>query len=167
MKILRAAPLTATAFAPFGDLVAATPDQSQRLINEGHTTRFHDLANIQAAQDGGRLTVNIFRTTARDMPLTLHQMERHPKSSQLFMPLGPAAYLVVVAPAGDFDGAGMRAFIAAAGQGVNYHAGVWHHYSLALPGLKSQQSDFLVVDYAGLGDNCDIMELPEPVRVTV
>ncbi len=167
MKILRAAPLTATAFAPFGDLVAATPDQNQRQINEGHTTRFHDLAHIQSVADGSRLTINIFRTTARELPLTLHQMERHPKSSQLFMPLGPAPYLVVVAPAGDFDGENIQAFIAAAGQGVNYHAGVWHHYSLALPGLKSQQSDFLVVDYADLQDNCDIMELPEPVQVTV
>jgi len=57
----------------------------------------------------------------------------------------------------------LRAFIAQPDQGVNYHAGTWHHYSLALQG----QSDFLVVDYVDLGENCDIMDLPQPLQVTV
>ena len=38
---------------------------------------------------------------------------------------------------------------------VNYHAGTWHHPLLALDGI----SDFLVIDRAGPGNNCDEVEL--------
>ena len=34
-------------------------------------------------------------------------------------------------------------------QGVNLHAGVWHHYQLSL----DEDSDYIVVDRAGSGDN--------------
>ncbi len=159
MKQLTPEPLTAAAFAPYGDVVDASSAQAQRLINEGHTTRFHDLADVTAA---GRLTVNIFRSEARDLPVTLHQMERHPKACQMFMPLSGHPYLVVVAPKGDFDGDKVQVFLAGPDQGVNYHAGTWHHYSLALKG----QSDFLVLDYADMEDNCDIADLSDPIEIT-
>lgn len=162
MKTLRAIPLTAAAFAPFGDVVSAASAQIKKQINAGHTARFHDLAHV-ASQDGGRVTVNIFRSDVCDMPVIIHQMERHPKSSQLFMPLGKNPYLVIVSNSGKFNVDDLRAFIAQPDQGVNYHAGTWHHYSLALQG----QSDFLVVDYVDLGENCDIIDLPQPLQVTV
>lgn len=82
-------------------------------------------------------------------------MERHPLSSQLFFPLGDNPYLVVVAPQGEFDPQDIRAFVAQPNQGVNYHPGVWHHYSLAL----NEPSDFLVIDRLSPGErgneNCD------------
>ncbi|VAV96255.1 Ureidoglycolate lyase [hydrothermal vent metagenome] len=158
MRQLIPEPLTAAAFAPYGDVVDASSERAQRLINEGHTTRFHDLADVTAA---GRLTVNIFRSEARDLPVTLHQMECHPKACQMFMPLSGHPYLVVVAPKGDFDGGNIRVFLARPDQGVNYHAGTWHHYSLALKG----QSDFLVLDYADMEDNCDIAILSSPIEI--
>jgi ureidoglycolate lyase len=58
---------------------------------------------------------------------------------------------VLVAPRGDFDAEKMQAFVAAGDQGVNYHAGVWHHFSLAL----NEMSDFLVIDRGGPEKNCD------------
>ncbi|MCF6216220.1 MAG: ureidoglycolate lyase [Emcibacter sp.] len=162
MKTLRAIPLTAAAFAPFGDVVSAASAQIKKQINAGHTTRFHDLAHV-ASQDGGRVTVNIFRSDFCGMPVIIHQMERHPKSSQLFMPLGPHPYLVIVSHSGKFNMDDLRAFIAQPDQGVNYHAGTWHHYSLALQG----QSDFLVVDYVDLGKDCDTIDLPQPLQITL
>jgi len=165
MRILRAGPLTASVFAPFGDVVEASETQMQQQINAGHTVRFHDLANIHCLAKSGsksnKVAANIFRSVAWDMPVILHQMERHPKSSQLFMPLGVNPYLVVVALAGDFDMDNICAFLATADQGVNYHPGTWHHYSLAL----GQESDFFVVDYAGLEDNCDVIDLPQPLEI--
>lgn len=158
MKQLTPEPLTAAAFAPYGDVVDASSARTQRLINEGHTTRFHDLTDVTAA---GRLTVNIFRSEARDLPVTLHQMERHPKACQMFMPLSGHPYLVVVAAKGDFDAGNIRAFLAGPDQGVNYHAGTWHHYSLALKG----QSDFLVLDYADIEDNCDVRDLSDSIII--
>ena len=69
-------------------------------------------------------------------------MERHPLSSQAFIPLSDNPYLVIVAPPGELDDSMIQVCKASAKQGVNYHPGTWHHYSLALDGV----SDFLVVD---------------------
>ena len=69
---------------------------------------------------------------------------------------------MVVAPAGEFDPAQMRAFWTDAWQGVNYAKGVWHHPLLAL----DQVSDFVVVDRGGEQPNCDELSLAEPWRLT-
>ncbi len=71
------------------------------------------------------------------------------------MPLGGRPYLVAVAPAGEFDPAGIRVFRAEGHQGVHYIKGTWHHFLLVL----DADSDFLVVDRAGPGDNCEEVEL--------
>lgn len=55
-------------------------------------------------------------------------------------------------------GADLKAFLAAPGQGVNYAPGVWHHPLLAL----EAESDFLVVDRAGPGANCDECRIAPP-----
>jgi ureidoglycolate lyase len=100
------------------------------------------------------------------MPVSIRSMERHPLSSQAFFPLSEQPYLVVVAPQGEFDPLAIRAFIAQPSQGVNYHPGTWHHYSLALHSV----SDFLVVDRIDSGkssdDNCDEVDFVQSVLVS-
>lgn len=159
-RILGAAPLTRAAFAPFGEVIEAAGAASAYAINAGTTTRFHDLATIDAARDGGRPVLSIFRAQPRELPLRLRLLERHPLGSQAFVPLGPQPYLVVVAvdPASP-----PQAFLARDGQGVNYFAGTWHHPLLALQAV----SDFLVIDRAGPGNNCDEVELPTEYLLTV
>lgn len=157
--ILKPEPITASAFAPFGDLIQT--GNEPLLINQGHTERHHDLARLDLLQQGGRPLVSIFRSTPLSLPLTLKLMERHPLSSQAFVPLGNNPYLVAVAPAGEFDPAALKLFLAGPDQGVNYHRGVWHHYCLALNSV----SDFLVIDRGGEGPNCDEIVLPEPIQV--
>ena len=49
-----------------------------------------------------------------------------------------------------------RCFLAAHGEGVNYHAGTWHHPLIAL----DEVSDFLIVDRGGEGHNCDEASMP-------
>jgi ureidoglycolate lyase len=79
-------------------------------------------------------------------------LERHPLSSQLFMPLSAAPFLVVVAPPGEnVDRTSVRAFVTNGAQGVNYRRGTWHHPVIAL----ANPSEFLVVDRVGPGANCD------------
>jgi len=151
--------LTSTNFADFGDVVEARGEAKP--INYGQTERYHDLARINVAQNGGKTLINIFRSTPLATPIKIEIMERHPLSSQMFMPLSGNPYLVVVAPAGDFDASKIQAFLAAPDQGVNYHAGIWHHYSLAL----GEVSDFLVVDRGGDEDNCDEVRLVKPLRI--
>ncbi len=163
MITLKPVPLTRAGFAPFGDVIQAEGAEHYP-INEGTTERYHDLAGVDVAERGGRPLLNIFRGQPRPMPLTLRVMERHPLGSQAFVPLSPRPYLVVVAAAGDPPGAAdLHAFIAGAGQGVNYRRGVWHHPLIAL----EAESDFLVVDRGGAGENCDEHWLDESQQVVL
>jgi ureidoglycolate lyase len=159
--ILRPEPLTRAGFARFGDVIEI-PDAAHYPINEGTTERFHDLAAVDVAEGGGRALINIFRGQPRDLPLPIRMMERHPLGSQAFIPLGANPWLVVVAPAGGVPNpSDLRAFAAGAGQGVNYHRGVWHHPLIALDGV----SDFLVIDRGGPGSNCDEYVLDGPDQI--
>lgn len=162
MRDLSPLPLTAEAFARFGDVIEAS-DRAERIaINYGYTTRFNDLAGIDVQDGGGRAIVSLFRAVPLDPPL-LKIFERHPLGSQAFMPLSGRPYLVAVAPAGAFDAAKLVVFRAAPGQGVNYAKSVWHHFLLALDG----ESDFLVIDREGPGENLDELELLPADQVMV
>lgn len=156
-------PLTAEAFAPFGDVIAFDAPAEVREINDGHCLRFHDLARLELDAEAGRPLVSLFRASPLPLPIRVQRMERHPLSSQAFYPLGARPWLVVVAPPGPFDPAAVRAFLARGDQGVNYRPGTWHHFCLAL----GQVSDFLVIDRGGPGENCDEVELPVVRQVAV
>lgn len=155
-------PLDAAAFAPFGDVLHPDQCAERRSINAGQTTRFHDLAHLVLTADGGEACLSIFRTRPLPTPLQLTTLERHPLSSQAFYPLSGRDWLVVVAPAGELRPAAIRAFRARGDQGVNFHPGTWHHFSLAL----GAESDFLVVDRSGGAPDCDEQDLPEPLEIT-
>ncbi len=154
-RVLTPEPLTASAFAPFGDVIDAASASEVLTVNRGYATRFHDLARIDTSAQGGRTAVSLFRATPVFLPFEVATMERHPLGSQAFVPLGRRPFLAVAAPPGDFDPAGVRVFLAQGGQGVNYARGTWHHFLLAL----EETSDFLVIDRAGEGANLDEFRL--------
>ncbi|MBI6628515.1 ureidoglycolate lyase [Pontibaca salina] len=146
--ILHTAPLTATAFAPYGDVLAAE-DAPDKLINQGLCGRHHDLAKLDFGD--GRAGISLFDAQERALPFTLDMMERHPEGSQAFVPMQRNPFLVVVAP--DQNGAPGTplAFLAQPGQGVNLHRNVWHGVLCPLngPGL------FAVIDRIGDGTNLE------------
>ncbi len=151
-------PLTREAFAPFGDVIQADDGANHFTINDGNTERYHDLARIDPGEDG-RAIVSIFRGLPRALPFTVTMMERHPKASQAFIPLSGRPYLVVVAdPASRPTVADLRVFLCRGDQGVNYARGVWHHPLLGLEAV----SDFLIIDRAGPGENCDVVQMEAP-----
>lgn len=160
MREVTPEPLTATAFAPFGDVIEASRLAEPVAINYGQTLRFNDLARVEV--EGGHAIVSIFRGRPLDPPhLTI--FERHPLGSQSFTPLQGRPFLVAVAPPGDFDPAAIRVFRAQRHQGVNYAKGVWHHYLLPL----EEESDFLVIDRAGPGENLDEIALAPADQIAV
>lgn len=161
MKTLKIEPLTRETFAPFGDVIVADAAARQFPINHGTTQRFHDLAHVDVESEDGHALISIFRGQPRVLPITLTMLERHPLGSQAFIPLSTRPYLVVVAPPGELDPAAIRAFLATAGQGVNYARGTWHHPLLALEAV----CDFLVVDRGGSGVNLDEVDLAEPLQL--
>lgn len=154
---LNIVPLTREAFSPYGDVISVK-ENDHFLINDGSTERYHDLAKVELLE-GGRALINIFRATPLIYPLNIKMVERHPLGSQAFIPMNGGAYLVLVAKAGETVVASdLKAFMASGDQGVNYHAGTWHHPVLALETI----SDFLVVDRGGDGHNCDEIHFKEP-----
>jgi ureidoglycolate lyase len=160
MRSLTPEPLTADAFAPFGEVIEVSPSAEAMPINYGWTTRFHDLADVEVGD--GRAIISIFRSKPLTPPV-LKIFERHPLGSQAFVPLQGRAFLVAVAPRGDFDPAQVRVFRARPDQGVNYARGTWHHFLLAL----EAESDFLVVDREGPGENLDEVTLAEADWIAV
>jgi ureidoglycolate lyase len=153
--------LTKDNFTPFGDVIEVNNQSEYFSINDDFTQRYNDLAEINVNAEDGKTLVSIFRSTPLQQPIIIKKMERHPLSSQCFMPIGTQSYLVVVAPAGKFDENTIQVFVASANQGVNYHAGIWHHFSLAL----NHVSDFLVIDRGGRGSNCDVIDLKTPIEI--
>ncbi len=156
--------LTKEAFLPFGDVIEANESGEHFTINYGHTERYHDLADIDVGHTQGKAGMSIFASQPLPIPLHLKLLERHPLSSQAFMPLDKEPYLVVVAPPGDFNPEAIQIFLASPHQGVNYRAGTWHHFCLAL----NKKSHFLVIDRIGTDPekpvkNCDEFFLKEPI----
>jgi ureidoglycolate lyase len=148
-RTIRTEPLTAEAFAPFGDVleVKGAPD---RLINKDLCGRYHDRARLDFGTDG-RAGISLFDAVPRALPYTLDMVERHPEGSQAFLPMTEAPFLVIVAPDADGVPGTPRAFLTAPGQGVNYHRGTWHGVltPLSAPGL------FAVVDRIGTTPNLE------------
>lgn len=153
LHLLPALPLSAEAFAPFGQVIECA-GHAGYAINEGSSQRFSDLAQLEA-DAGGRLALSLFRAEARQAPFALSCLERHPLGSQAFMPLNGQAFLVVVAEGRALpEPESLRVFVSDGRQGINFARGVWHHPLLAL-----SAGDFLVADRLGPGDNCEAVDI--------
>lgn len=141
-------PLTAAAFAPFGDVIEAAGDPD-RIINAGLCGRWHDRARLDFAD--GRAGISVFRAEPRRLPLRLEMVERHPEGSQAFVPMSLDPFLVIVAPDEGGRPGTPLAFRTAPGQAVNFLRGTWHGVLTPLhaPGL------FAVIDRIGPGDNLE------------
>jgi ureidoglycolate lyase len=153
--VLRATPITAQNFAPFGDLIYVAVDAPHRVINAGHAQRFDSPTQIDTGHAGGHAALSIFRASPWLLPLHIRMMERHLLGSQLFMPLSAQRFMVLVAAPGPApDASKLKCFLVPAGQGVNLARGTWHHPLLAL----DAGGDFLVIERGGDGTANDCEE---------
>lgn len=150
-RMIKPEPLTVEAFNEFGDVIEVNDSGESFAINQGFTTRYHRISEVDCRGVYASGIISIFRSTPLAQPVKIAMMERHPQGSQAFIPMGNEPYLVVVAPKGELDMSKVKVFLAQPHQGVNYHTGTWHHFCLAL----NQVSDFVVIDRAGEGNNCD------------
>ena len=154
MRNLEIAPLTAKAFAPYGNVLSCDGDPD-KLINAGLCGRFHDRAKIDVSD--GRVGISLFRSELRKLPYLCEMVERHPAGSQAFIPMSMDPFLVIVADA-DLT---PKAFVTAPGEGINFHRGTWHGVLTPLsgPGL------FAVIDRIGDGDNLEEHHFSQPYRI--
>ena len=163
MFSLRARPLTAEDFSPFGEVIAAAAGTGSPM-NSARFERFGDLAAVDVdGSDAGGAVISIVRSRrATRLPYVFDTVERHPLGSQAFVPLAPFRFLVVVAPPGEsVERDDLCAFVSEGQQGVSYRRNVWH---MPLIALSAKQS-FLVVDRADVEGNCEEYVLDGPVRL--
>jgi ureidoglycolate lyase len=116
-----AQPLSAAAFAPYGEVIAPPVAPGRDYFDQG-------LKNGRASA-WPSLSMTHSRPLAV-LPLEVKILERHAFSSQSFVPLEVSRWLIIVAPSAPDGGPNSTravAFVAGPGQGVTYHMGTWHH----------------------------------------
>ncbi len=118
---LTAQPLTQEAFAPYGD-VLTLPDEPGRSYFE---------AGLGNLRPGAWPSLSLsLRSPHPSLPLQATLLERHEFSSQSFVAIDAARWIIIVCPhaaGGGPDVAKAVAFVAGPGQGVTYKANTWHH----------------------------------------
>jgi ureidoglycolate lyase len=156
VKHLKIEPVTAEAFAPFGDLLPP------RAPGEG---RLELVDELQNGRTSARPRLAIATVDAKPLPLTAPKMERHVFSSQAFVPVDCESYLALVAPQaanGKPDLSRLRAFRIPGDTGINYRANTWHH---PLSPLERTGRFAILTFIDGTDTDEEWADLPEPVVV--
>lgn len=112
-------PLTQDAFAPYGDVMEPP----------GPGARVSLLDTLVARGAATQPVLSFSNAPPTQLPILATQMERHMLTSQCFVPMDVARWVVMVAPdiGGRPDVERLRAFLVRGDQAVNYHLGSWHH----------------------------------------
>lgn len=155
MQALRAQPLTAAAFAPFGDVLEAPVEPGRAYFDDA-------LANGRA---DARPSLSIARAGPSAAPVVARMMERHAFSSQSFMPLEACRWLVLVAPHGADGGPDMaraHAFLPEPGQGITFRMDCWHH-SLTVLDRPASFAIWMWCD--GTDGDQEFVDLAAPLRI--
>ncbi len=164
IREVRTEPLDRAAFAPFGDVVSAGLGHGAT-ANQGTAVRFDWAARLASTRPDAKPNLAVFRSVARALPIEIGLLERHPCSTQVFLPLVCSRILVCVAPSADGgspDLDGLRAFVTGPGAGVCYGVGVWHHPIVAL----DESADLAMLAWEDGGpDDCEEHPLASPIRL--
>jgi ureidoglycolate lyase len=108
-------------FQPFGDLIA--PDAGGESANQGRAMKRSYLTSLINSRDHAKANVATFRVVGKSLPFPLVILEKHPYSSQMFIPFSSALkYLVIVAldKNDQPDLSTLTAFISDTSVGFNY-----------------------------------------------
>jgi ureidoglycolate lyase len=156
MLRVRCLPLTAEAFAPFGEVIERPADYGRVYFSEA-------LAN---GCEHAKPSLSIAHLSPFEASmLEAIRMERHEFSSQSFVPIDVARYLVIVAPHGPDgkpDSARLQAFLARGDQGVTYGMNVWHHPMTVL----DRPGKFAVFMWLAGGDGDEeFVDLPAAIAI--
>jgi ureidoglycolate lyase len=154
---IRTEPLTVASFAPFGQAFEAP----------GVPSRTGPLAELANERPGAVPVLTMTRGRPVSLPFEISALERHPHSTQAFIPMSVREFLVVVAPTcpdGSPDLGGVRAFVGVRGQAVNYRTAVWH----AGFELLGADGDYAVLIWKdNSSEDTVVVDLPAPVVVKI
>lgn len=150
--IVSAELLTAPAFAPFGDVLAAEPDEAAITV-----------------RDGESWVLNVLSYDHR--PLVCDHLNAHHRATQTLLPLAGRPALLVVAPAAArFDGPDgvaaleqVRAFVLDGRAAVNLALGTWHWG----PYPVGDHVDLLNLQGRGFADDNEVAHLERDLDAVV
>lgn len=147
IRTVRAEPLTAPAFAPFGQVVASGDA-------------------VMELRDGETFHLNVLHYDRQ--PLRCDHLNRHHKATQMLVALAGKPTLLVVAPADhDFSSTGdldqVRAFVCDGSAGVNLALGTWHWGPYPLVDYV----DLVNVQGRGFADDNEVAHLERDLHTVV
>ena len=173
--VVAKAHLDSVSFRDFGQVIhvvtkeGETGGKKEEEVNQGSAKKHPWLAKLENLRGAGaEPDLSIFRCNPRPLELDgngtewfhLKVLERHPYSSQVFIPMDtPGAIMLVIVAKGKGDRpdlATVQAFLATAGQGINYGPGVWHSPVVCL----ERKTDFACLTWEdGTPDDCHVVDL--------
>jgi ureidoglycolate lyase len=147
--VVTAEPLTAEAFAPFGQVVASG-----------------DM--LMELRDGERFHLNVLHYDHSDQPLVCDHLNRHHKATQALVALAGRPTVLAVAPSTyDFSTtdhlSSVRAFLCDGSAGVNLSLGTWHWGPYPL----MHDVDLVNVQGAGFVNDNEVAHLRRDLGVVV
>jgi ureidoglycolate lyase len=130
-------------FSKFGDIIQKKNALELRSINQGTTTRYHNISKLSLESKNGNSSISIFSGSPRDLPIEIKIMEKHPIASQSFLPIQDYDWLIVVCEEKNElpDLSTLRCFQVDGDTGITYNKNIWHH-----PLLVKKKQDFWVID---------------------
>jgi ureidoglycolate lyase len=149
-------PLTPEAFAPFGVVVSHAGSERRHFLD----------LDVACAGAGIRLATWV---TLIDRPAVagsqIEQLERHPHSDQVFVPLSGQRFLVIACGSdaeGEPDLDSVRGFVAGPGQGVIFKRNVWH---AGMQVLDTPAQFFVQMKFTADGGDDEFRPIARPIRL--
>ena len=151
-------PLMPEAFHPFGQVLESPAVPERRYFNDF----------LENSRENAGVDLSIMTISPLDiLPMRATVLERHPYSSQTFIPIRVARYLVTVAPDkpdGSPDLDRVRCFLADGSQGITYSRGIWHHAMTVL----DETAEMAVLMWCdGSGEDEELRELDVPIEISL
>jgi len=161
---VEAVPLTVEGYKVYGDVIEAA-NAKVETANQGTAQRFDWLATLENLRPEAKLNICAFKCQPRALPFDIKLLEKHPHSTQIFVPMtAERRYLVIVAQGGNIpDISTLKCFIATKGQAITYRPGIWHHPMVAL----DKETDFCCFVNEDRTDNDCVELLKETIRCIV
>jgi ureidoglycolate lyase len=162
-RALIATAIEPKAYAPYGAVVSARAIDEARSANYGTALAWDALATLTNLRgERARATASLFRCRPfAGERLEVRLLERHPDSTQMFVPMRAGRYLVVVAGGGEApDLSTLAAFVVEGSSAITYAPGTWHHPMIAL----DAELDFVNVVFSdGTARDCEEQTFEAPV----
>ena len=135
--------LDSNVFSRFGNIIEKKNASELRSINQGTTTRYHNISELDLESKNGNSSISIFSGLPRDLPIEIKIMEKHPIASQSFLPIQDYDWLIIVSEEKNKlpDLNTLRCFQVNGDTGITYNKNIWHH-----PLLVKKKQDFWVID---------------------